>query len=361
MKKNLICFIALMLTAIPWATISRAHDGVTPSQVITDMKHNQQGPYAAPILRGRNLSQDWLGFTGEDYNTNDVAGILIREVKPDGPADSGDMEKGDVIIEANGQSIGTLADLDDIMATIKGSSEVEFTLLRNGKQVSESVYVLATLREIAPEMADIMQGETKPQPGMMMEGMIAKNSLITNAVGQGGLKPGMMMDSMIAKSPLVASAADQEGLKPGMFMEEMMQRSPMGRIQEHESSGQIILKRQNPLDNFLSAIISKIPRYKNHRQELDISDEKLESLHKLQLNYRKQLIKTDADFKIMKMELEEALRGDDIDFDKLEGATKELVELKEKRQKQALNFLKEYYSLIDKEQRKKLKQLSLFP
>lgn len=353
--KKLIYSIALLVMIMLWVPVSRAHDGVTPSMVITDMKHNQKGPYAAPIFRGRSLSQDWLGFTGEDYQAKDVAGILIRELTPDGPADSGDMKKGDVIIGADGQAIGSMTDLDNLMAKIKGRTEVEFSLLRDGKRVSESVYVLATLREIAPEMADIMQGKTRPQPGIIMEGMIAKTPM-ANTTGQGGIKPGMM-----AKTKLFAGAADQGGLKPGMFMEEMMQRSPMGRTQGHDSSGQITLKRHNPLDNFLSAIINEIPRYENHQQDLDISDGKLESLHKLQLDYRKKRIKINADFKITKMELEEALMGDEIDFDKLEGATKGLLTLREKKQKQSLTFLKEYYSLVDKEQRKKLKQLSLFP
>jgi hypothetical protein len=332
MCKKFAFTTALLMVTIIWTPMTWAHGGVTPSQVITDMKHNQRGPYAAPLLRGRSLAQDWLGFKGEDYQTGDISGVLIREVVPEGLADSEDMEKGDVIVEANGQPISSLADLEDFMAQLKTRSEVEFTLLRNGKRVKESVYVQATLKEIAPEMDDIMQGRTKPQPGMMMEGMMAKTPL--------------------------AGISGEGQLKPGMFMEEMMQRTPMGRLQNNKMTGRIIFKSNDPLKNFVDGVLDEISGYEEFRQRLDISDKQLESLHKLQLDYKKQRVKIDADFNIVQLDLEEALRGDKVSLDKLEEVLRDRAKLEEKSREQTLNFLKGYFSIIDKEQRVKLRQFS---
>ncbi len=335
MSKKLVFMITWLSFTMFLVPRTWAHGGVTPAQVITGMKHKQQGPYAAPLFRGRSLSQDWLGFKGVDYQNADVSGVLIHEIVEGGLADSEDIAEGDIIIAANEQAIDSLATLDDVMAALKPNSEVEFTLLRNGKPVKESIYVQASLREIAPEMNDIMKGKTRPQPGMMMKGMMAKTPL--------------------------AGTTDKGGLRPGMFMEEMMQRSPMGQFQGHETSGQIIVKSADPLKEFLSAILNEISSYEKYRQKLNVTDKQLKSLHKLQLDYKKQQIKTDADFKIMQLELEEVLSGEAINLDKLEDVLQKSSKLEAKRQQQALNLLKEYFSLVNKSQRLTLKQLFSAP
>ncbi len=328
MKKIFICAPAFLIFGIIAAPTAGAHDGVTPAQVITDMKHQQKGPYAAPIFRGRNLSQDWLGFKGEDYHSNNISGVVIKGVKEDGPADFGDFENGDIITAVNGQKIASLKDLDNFLAAVKEPSEVEFYLLRNGTLENETIYLVPSLEEIAPEMADIMEGKRKPQPGMMMK-------------------------KMIAKTPMGGMDKQGKSLRPGMFMEEMMERAPIGRQQ----SGHITIKNSDPLQNFLAAKLHEISLYKSYQEKLDISDEQLKKLRNLRHNFEKQQIKSDANLKIMQIDFDEMLHENDLSLNKLEDNIEELIKLNTDKHERVLELIKEYYSIIDTEKRLKLNRL----
>ncbi len=331
MKNRVLLLSAVLVPGLLWPAASGAHGGVTPSQVITDMKHKQKGPYAAPIFRGRSLSQDWLGFQGENYRLDDISGVFIQKVQADGIADSEDLEQGDIIIGAKignqEKSIHSLADLDDLLAAIKEPTEVEFILLRDGKQTDEDVYLVPNLEEVAPEMADIMQGKSRPQPGMMM-------------------------DKMMAQTPIGNLNKEGRKIRPGMFMEEMMGRSPLGPRHNIAQTS----KASNLLEHFLAGKLQEITLYKQYQKELGVSDKQLEALHELQLEYKKQRIKNDAKLKIRQIELDNVLQGE-TDLDKLEDALEDLDKAKRKKHEQALKFLKEYFSTIDEEQRLKLKKL----
>ncbi len=332
MKKLLLFLTVLLLPSLLYTSTSWAHGGVTPSQVITDMKHKQKGPYAAPILRGKNLSQDWLGITTENYQIDDVSGVFIQKIKENGIGDSEGLEKGDIIIGANMNdkktTISSLSDLDDVLAAIKEPVEVEFIVIRDGSKTGEDVYLVPSLDEIAPEMAGIMGGTNRP-------------------------KPGMMIDKMMAQTPIGNMNKGGKKIRPGMFMEEMMDRSPLGSRHNIPTTGKV--SGNDPLGVFLTNKLQEISFYKQHQKELGVSDKQLESLHKLQLDYKKQHIKNDADLKIKQLELDESLQGKP-DLDKLKDNLEDLNRVHQKKHGQALKFLEEYYSITGKEQRLKLKE-----
>ncbi len=314
--KYFIKFIPLYIVLIGVSNAS-GHGGVTPSQVITDMKHKQKGPYAAPIFRGKSLSQDWLGFKGKDYNQDNISGVIITKLVEGAPAESEGLAAGDIITGANiakkNYDINSLTDLDDFLAGLKKSGEVEFNIIRNSKKTIKNVFLRTTLAEAAPEMADIMEGKRKPEPGMMM-------------------------DAMIAKSPL-GTVDEPDKLKPGMFREEMMQRSPMGRMR-----GESLIRRHaDPLDVFVHSILRKIQKPKKQGS----GSNKADSLKKLGNKYKNTSAQTSRSIYEMKKELADILKNKNIDINILEAQLSKINEMQLKKQKQAVDFIKRYLALVN--------------
>lgn len=318
----------LTILTMVWTTTCWAHGGVTPTTVITEMKQQQQGPYASPVFRGKELAKDWLGFRGENYQNYSTRGIIINKISPDGLADSAHIKKGDIITAADTQEIQSVKDLDSYLGKIKEPTEVELTLLRGKDQIKESIYLVPDLREIAPEMAEMFQGNTRP-------------------------KLGVIKGKMIAQSPMGKTQDRGQKPTPGMFMDEMMQRSPMGQHQ----TGEITIKTKNPLKNFSSVKLHEISLYKKYQKDLGISDEQMKTLHKLELEYKKKEIQNEANLKIIQLEMEELALQNDTDLDKLNETMENLSKLQTKKNEQILNLLKKYYSTISKEQRSKLQDL----
>ena len=336
MKKSFLCFSVVFLYALLWAGPGWGHGGVTPSQVITDMKHRQKGPYAAPIFRGKNLSQDWLGISTRDYQLDDVSGVLIQKLKEDGIGDSEGLERGDIIISATigGKTtpIRSLADLDDVLATIKKPVEVDFAVIRDGERTSEGVYLVPALEEVAPEMAGIMGEGNRPRPGMMI-------------------------DKMMAQTPLAKMNVKGKKIRPGMFMEDMMARSPLGG-QHNFPAGAQEKSSRDLLEDLSARKLQELGLYQRLGQELKLSDEQLQQLHELEVKYKKQRVKTDARLKIQQIELEELLRAkSETDVDKLENVLEELEKVNHARHEQLIEFLQELSSIIKQEQRLKLEGL----
>ncbi|MBI5788907.1 MAG: PDZ domain-containing protein [Candidatus Schekmanbacteria bacterium] len=324
MKKVLVCLgvlgLSLSVTPFVWA-----HGDVTPAQVITDMKAKQKGPYAAPMFRGKTLSGDWLGVTLEDF---EHGGVQIRKVVEDGLGDDAGLEQFDVIREVDGNQIKNQKDLDAYLAKIKEPKELTFTLWRDGKRKEKTVYLVPNLGEIAPEMADMFEGKTRPQPGMMM-------------------------DKMIAQTPMGKNNGQGKSLHPGMFAEDMMQRSPMGQ----HNRGEITIKSNDPIDNFIIAKQREIAFLINFQKDLGLTDEQISALKNLDLEFQKQAIAIDAGLKIIKLELGQLLEQADADVEKLETVLKNLYDLQQKKQQQVLDMLRKYNELISKEKRQKLLEL----
>jgi len=70
---------------------------------------------------------------------NDVAGVLVMDVDPNGAAGEGGLQKGDVIIKINDEEVNADARLAELIATQKPGDKVNITFLRNGAEQNTEV------------------------------------------------------------------------------------------------------------------------------------------------------------------------------------------------------------------------------
>jgi 2-alkenal reductase len=97
----------------------------------------------APVLiQHGQYSWPWLGIQGgsvtlalqQQQNLPTQQGAYIATVEPGGPADKAGLQPGDVVVQANGQTINNFDDLLVQTAFSKPGDQMKLTVLRNGQQ-----------------------------------------------------------------------------------------------------------------------------------------------------------------------------------------------------------------------------------
>jgi S1-C subfamily serine protease len=90
-----------------------------------------------PVL-GIN-AEDLTGQLGSYFGAPNNAGILVREVRPNTPADKAGLKAGDVIIKIDGKEVRTLADLRAQLREKSNQSSVSMGVLRKGSEIAVTV------------------------------------------------------------------------------------------------------------------------------------------------------------------------------------------------------------------------------
>ncbi len=80
--------------------------------------------------------QPWLGIAAHPFK--DGAGVVIRHVAPDSPADSAGLEPGDVIRAIDGTDVQDVEDLRDAVDDKSVGDEVTLSVVKNGVEDSEA-------------------------------------------------------------------------------------------------------------------------------------------------------------------------------------------------------------------------------
>jgi len=91
----------------------------------------------------------WLGVRiqsvtddiAESLGMDDAVGALVAGVSPDGPADEGGIETGDVILEFDGKPVKEMRQLPRIVANTKIGKAVDVKVLRKGEEKTLSIAV----------------------------------------------------------------------------------------------------------------------------------------------------------------------------------------------------------------------------
>ncbi|MDA8637699.1 Do family serine endopeptidase [Rhodospirillales bacterium] len=105
------------------------------------------------------VERGWLGVNIQML-TDDIAaslgldntdGVLISNVRPDGPAAKAGMQIGDVILDVNGEKIETLRELPRVIAETEPGSDAEIKVWRSGKisTVDVEIGLLPEVRQVA--------------------------------------------------------------------------------------------------------------------------------------------------------------------------------------------------------------------
>ncbi|MDH3232640.1 MAG: Do family serine endopeptidase [Alphaproteobacteria bacterium] len=102
-------------------------------------------------LAGTPLLRPWIGAGGQDINADiagslglkRVAGMIVRKIHKDGPAEKAGLKRGDVITAINGKSFLTAQGLRYRLALLKIGGKAKLTVIRNGKTIEISIDLLA--------------------------------------------------------------------------------------------------------------------------------------------------------------------------------------------------------------------------
>ncbi|MFN3533004.1 MAG: M28 family peptidase [Candidatus Brocadia sp.] len=81
--------------------------------------------------------------TVPDFASENIEGVKISTVKPEGPADKAGMKAGDIIVEIAGKKITNLYDYNYMMNAAGAGKPVEVVVLRNGKRETLIVVPIA--------------------------------------------------------------------------------------------------------------------------------------------------------------------------------------------------------------------------
>ncbi|MGH7826285.1 MAG: Do family serine endopeptidase [Candidatus Binatia bacterium] len=163
-----------------------------------------------PELKKRGqVTRGWLGIAVQPVTPKIAAslglqksgGAWVAEVTGGGPADLAGLEKGDVIIEYDGQTIAGASELAILVARTKIGRDVELKVVRKGKQIP----IPATVGE-SQETKVVAPRVEKAQLGLLVQ------SLPSQTVSSLGLK---QPEGVMVKSVEPGSNADDAGLRRG--------------------------------------------------------------------------------------------------------------------------------------------------
>lgn len=66
-------------------------------------------------------------------------GVIVAAIEPDSPAAEAGLERGDVIVEFDGDTVGSIIDLTARVRTTPAEQEVPITVSRDGEEMTLAV------------------------------------------------------------------------------------------------------------------------------------------------------------------------------------------------------------------------------
>jgi serine protease Do len=158
----------------------------------------------------------WLGVMIQDV-TEDLAksfklaephGALVSGVREDGPAAKGGIERGDIIVEYDGQKVGSSHELPALVAATAIGKEVEVKVLRDAKEKTLRVKVGEM-----PKGTGEGGGEGGEEEGPSGEKLGLMVAPVTPEVARGlGIEPG---SGVLVRGVKSGSPAEDAGLQAG--------------------------------------------------------------------------------------------------------------------------------------------------
>src|SRR3546814_6706995 len=84
------------------------------------------------------MIQDLTPDLAEALRLPRTAGAVIASVEEDTPAERAGLRPGDIVVAVNGRAVEDSADLRNAIGLMRAGSEVELTLLRDGREITVS-------------------------------------------------------------------------------------------------------------------------------------------------------------------------------------------------------------------------------
>lgn len=142
-------------------------------------------------------------------------GALVGDVSAGGPADKAGIRRGDVIIEMNGKKVENSMQLRNLVAQTKPETSVEFTLIREDRQMQVKVLLGERPKELR---AGRQQQEKQPKEQTYQKLGLSVQTLTPDVADQLGYKN---MEGVVVTDIATGSPAEDAGLQEGDLIMEV--------------------------------------------------------------------------------------------------------------------------------------------
>jgi serine protease Do len=196
------------------------------SQIFTTRAGGSIGlSFAIPVNVVRNVvaqlkdsgtvTRGWLGVTiqnvdrnlGESFGLDRPRGALISQLAPGGPADDAGLQPGDIIVEFDGESIETSADLPHVVGLIAPGTKVNVLIVRDRKQRNIKVEVGGLNADDSVDQAYRGDGSDDERGGRL--------GIVVEEAPEEMLSRWDLPGGVLVRDVKPGSAADDAGLMPG--------------------------------------------------------------------------------------------------------------------------------------------------
>ena len=174
-----------------------------------------------------SVTRGWLGvmiqkITPElekSFGLSQSEGALVGDVIPNGPADKGGVQRGDVITRFNNQVVREMEDLPKIVAATTPGSVVDVEVIRDG-----SLKVLRITIEVLKDTKEAVVAKADPL-GLQVQD-------ITEELAQSLKLEGV--DGVLVSDVVARNAASEAGIRRGDVISEM-NRVPVKNLQDYNN------------------------------------------------------------------------------------------------------------------------------
>lgn len=171
------------------------------------------------LLQYGEVRRGWLGVSiqpvtaeiAEQFNLQNNEGVLISDVLPDSPAENSGLQRGDVVISANGNRFDSINDFRNKIADMDPGSESELVVVRDGRERTITVE-LGSREEDPATVVSNLENEYGWQLTELTEELASR-------IGAGNTE-GVVVLNVLPGSP--ASAA---GVQPGDLILEVNRKA----------------------------------------------------------------------------------------------------------------------------------------
>jgi len=161
---------------------------------------------------GGKVRRGYLGLMGQNVTAEmaellglkDASGVPVSEVKEGSPADKAGLKVHDVIVELNGQKVGSYDSFRNEIAAMKPGTTVHLSVLREGKSIELTV----TLGERPAMIARSERSSPEPQQTLGLQ----VQSLTKDLADQLGVQPG---EGVVVSGVVPGGRAVEAGIQPG--------------------------------------------------------------------------------------------------------------------------------------------------
>jgi serine protease Do len=186
------------------------------------------------IVKSGKVVRGWLGVVIQPVTpavvkvfglSGETRGALIGDVVPDGPAAHGGVQRGDIVLEANGQPIRESRDLQLKVTTMSPGAQLQLKLFRNGSEREIPV----TLGEAPTPKAPAVEA---PSHGATLEG-VTVNELTPEIARQ--IRVPIEAQGVVVRDIEPGSFAADAGLERGDVIQEV-NRKPVKNVAEFQAA-----------------------------------------------------------------------------------------------------------------------------